>query len=230
MNPKVSIITSTRNRPELLRRCILNIQAQDFTEYEHIIVSDHCDKAKLVFDEFSEDKRIRYFENEGEHVKNVGAIAKNKGIQESSSNLICYCDDDNILLPNHISSLYESINNTNSDLVYSCGWHIFVDNLNSIINRPTYEDSLPSVPKEFLNEKILTDKFYFLVDNIHRIINYDMLCCIHKKQLLQDIGGWKFGEAVGYSEDRYLMNLMNNESVKTQFINDITCCYYARLN
>ena len=46
--PKVSIITSTHYRPDLLRVCIQATQMQDWDDYEHIIVADHCPYAKKV--------------------------------------------------------------------------------------------------------------------------------------------------------------------------------------
>ena len=72
--PKISIITATHYRPDLLARCIKSVQSQTMTDYEHIIFSDHCPKAAQVYEYFKDDKRIRFFENPKEHVPNHGAF------------------------------------------------------------------------------------------------------------------------------------------------------------
>ncbi len=68
--PDISIITATHYRPDLLRRSILSLKNQNHANYEHIIVSDHCPYAKYVYEEFSDDSRIRFFENKDPWVKN----------------------------------------------------------------------------------------------------------------------------------------------------------------
>ena len=53
--PKITIITATYYRPDLLARCIKSVQSSTFKEYEHLIVSDHCPKARQVYNIFKED-------------------------------------------------------------------------------------------------------------------------------------------------------------------------------
>ena len=109
MEPKISIITATRRRPDLLYTCIKAIQKSTFKEYEHLIIGDHCKWAKKVVNMFSEDKRIKYFETPSPHVWNAGASGKNIGITNATTNYIVYCDDDNIMLPNHLEVMYNEL-------------------------------------------------------------------------------------------------------------------------
>ncbi len=65
--PIVSIITITRNRANLIGRCIKSIQAQTFTNYEHIIVDGaSTDNTAEVVDSFK-DTRIRFFKTDEAH-------------------------------------------------------------------------------------------------------------------------------------------------------------------
>ena len=107
--PKISIITPTRRRPDLLYRCIKAIQLSTLQEYEHIIVGDNCTYAKQVCDLFLDDKRIKYYETPSPHVWNAGASGKNIGISKSTTEYIVYCDDDNIMLPNHLEVMYNEL-------------------------------------------------------------------------------------------------------------------------
>ena len=57
-NPKISLITCSYFRPDLLRRTIQSVQKQQFEDYEHIIVSDHCPFTEHVYNDFKEDSAI----------------------------------------------------------------------------------------------------------------------------------------------------------------------------
>ena len=46
--PKITLITCTYYRPDLLRRTIQSVQQQTLQDYEHIIVADHCPFAQHV--------------------------------------------------------------------------------------------------------------------------------------------------------------------------------------
>lgn len=60
MNPKVSIITITRNRADLLARCIKSIQSQTFSDYEHVIVDGaSTDNTQLLVESYN-DSHITY--------------------------------------------------------------------------------------------------------------------------------------------------------------------------
>jgi glycosyltransferase involved in cell wall biosynthesis len=110
-NPKISLLTCTYYRPDLLRRAILSVQNQEFEDYEHLIISDHCPFAESVYNEFKGDNRIKFLRTPSPHIYNLGACAFNKGIEEANSNYISYLLDDDILYPNHLREHYEGLKN-----------------------------------------------------------------------------------------------------------------------
>ena len=147
MKPKITIVTATYYRPDLLARCITAVQQSDFKDYEHIIVSDHCPKAHQVYNMFKDDKRIRFFENEAPHIPNQGSRGQNLAIENSKSDIICYCNDDNIVMPNHLGLLYDNLSNGNNDVVYLMTHEIRIGRGNNmiqkIIARDFYKDLDP---------------------------------------------------------------------------------------
>ena len=208
--PEISIITPTYYRPDLLKKCILSIQSQEFRDYEHIIFSDHCPYAKNVYLEFSEDKRIKFFENQEPHVPNVGAVGKNIGIQNANSNIIAYCDDDNVLLPNHTKIIWETMKDGDVDVLYTQYYHVPVGKGNGMIEK---------VAKRKLGD----------FSGYDHIGNTDNLCMAHTVNALERYGGWRRdspGKRDG--EDTELMKRFKEKGASTVYIDIPTCIYYAR--
>ena len=75
--PKISLITCSYFRPDLLRRAIQSVQKQTFQDYEHIIISDHDPFTEHVYNDFKEDSRIKFFEVEKPYIYNLGAVSFN---------------------------------------------------------------------------------------------------------------------------------------------------------
>lgn len=108
--PLVSVITSTWRRHDLLLgRCIPGVQAQTWPNVEHIVVSDGPDA--FLPDAIHQSRRVAghplwYSElpvhDPHEH---WGVPARLHGIEQSSGDLICYCDDDDVLRPKHCELL-----------------------------------------------------------------------------------------------------------------------------
>lgn len=76
--PLITIITTTYYRPDFLRKCILSLRNQTIQNYEHFIFSDHCPYAKYIIEEFKDDKRITFYENQEKKIVNNGAVGKKK--------------------------------------------------------------------------------------------------------------------------------------------------------
>lgn len=115
---KVSVITPTWGRPEILTcRCIPSVAAQTFP-VEHVVVSDGPDPALR---ELLADVDVVYAEVDQHHDDpvNVGARARNRGLEVASGELIAYLDDDNAFRPHHIQTLAEALGNSDRDFAYS---------------------------------------------------------------------------------------------------------------
>jgi len=118
---KVTIITVTYNRKNLLLRCMKSIALQDFDGFiEHIIVGDGCpfllSQEKLIqlyyknYGKGNIEAKILHRERDTEqYVWERVAKHKNIAVQLSSGNYIVNLDDDNTISFNHLSTLHLKI-------------------------------------------------------------------------------------------------------------------------
>lgn len=118
--PRLSIITVTHNRRELLLRCIESVCKQDYRgAIEHIIIGDDCDfiaKEKGFISEYYEhsNKRIKSkivnrSRNSDIYVWERVASHKNFAVKLSSGDFIINLDDDNTFDTDHISCLVKEV-------------------------------------------------------------------------------------------------------------------------
>lgn len=101
-----SIITPTYNRPDMLLRSVQSVLKQTFQDFEIIVVNDGSVVEYDLNDlNIAADPRIKYFKKENEGP----SIARNYGIENASGKFICFLDDDDEFLENHLSVLYNRI-------------------------------------------------------------------------------------------------------------------------
>lgn len=122
--PKISIITPTYNRANLLRDAISSVLNQTYQNFELIIVDDFSsdDTEKMV--EGFKDQRIVYLK----HSKNRGfAASLNTGLKKATGDNIFLLDDDELIVPWALEKLIGNLEQ--SDLeniggVYGWSWWI----------------------------------------------------------------------------------------------------------
>lgn len=122
--PDISVVLTTYNRPEKLRRALVSVLSQDITEasFEVLVVDDasDCDNIKVLQDlekHFAlKHIPLLYYklgENSGYHAR-----PHNVGVQHSVGEFIAYLDDDNVWRPNHLRVLWGAIRKFDCDMVY----------------------------------------------------------------------------------------------------------------
>ena len=100
-NPHVTIVIPTYNRLWGLKDCIASIQAQDFVDWEVIVMDDAGIEPVAEYIAGLQDPRIQYFRQE----INVG-VARNwaDGILKAQSPYLCILMDDDWYQTNFLSS------------------------------------------------------------------------------------------------------------------------------
>jgi len=115
--PRVSVITATYNRSEVLRWAIESVRSQTFADWEHIIVGDACtDDSAEVVASFN-DSRIRFHNRS----QNFGEQSEpnNDGLNLAAGELVAYLNHDDLWFPDHLQKLAAYIRQTKADLVHA---------------------------------------------------------------------------------------------------------------
>src|ERR1051325_6145088 len=101
MTPFFSVIVPTHERPFELNRAVHSVLLQTYPDFELIIVNNGSRELTIPCD----DIRIRILSE-----KRKGAnFARNTGIENAQGQFICFLDDDDIYLDNHLETLYDLI-------------------------------------------------------------------------------------------------------------------------
>lgn len=131
---RVTVITLTRGRCELLSRAIASVRSQDYLgEIDHLVIVDDCEETLALLTEvasFRPRKLITRFESRepGEIIDGparrgrvYSRVARllNDGVRVADSPWIAFLDDDNEYEPNHLSSLVECAARNDSSAVHS---------------------------------------------------------------------------------------------------------------
>jgi len=109
----LSIVITTYNREVELRRCLESILAQNYAEYEVIIVDDYSQpnyKDAILKDYPS----IKYIYQE---INSGPGKGRNRGIQEAKYNYVIIMDDDDVFVENAFDTINKFLINT-ADLNY----------------------------------------------------------------------------------------------------------------
>ena len=114
---KISVITPTYNRSDLLVDAIKSVQAQSYDNWEMLVVGDHCtDDTEKVVTQFN-DPRVKFFNLE-KHAGGYGGASRNFGISVAEGDWLAYLDDDNRYKPGHLSAMYTTAMEKEALLVY----------------------------------------------------------------------------------------------------------------
>lgn len=112
IKPQVSVIIPTYNRGRVIKEAIDSVLAQDYTEFELIVVDDgSTDHTSDVLDSYRNVIKVLSQKNKG-----VSA-ARNRGIAEASGKFIAFLDSDDLWLPQKLSTQIEFFNKTPDALI-----------------------------------------------------------------------------------------------------------------
>lgn len=153
--PRFSILVPVYNVEKYISVCIDSILAQQFTDYEVIIVDDgSTDESPSFCDRYAKKnaERIKVI-----HKTNGGPFsARREGLKQAKGQYICFLDSDDFFDENILQILDEIIRSTNSDII-AFKWKKVDENGNVINDYITSAfDYSGSVSKEQFFKKILS--------------------------------------------------------------------------
>lgn len=166
----ISIILSTYNRLDKLKRAINSVFAQTVTDWELIVADDAStdgteDYMRGLTATNPKIKYIRLPKNHGKDTK-----PKNQAILASQGEYIAYLDDDNEYFPDYLENQLEMLQRTEVDVVY-CDM-IIIDDQNPQAP-PQQAISMPFDPQVLMRKNFI-----------------DVSMVMHKRQAIFDIGGF----------------------------------------
>jgi glycosyltransferase involved in cell wall biosynthesis len=111
-NPLVSVIIPTYNRGWILKETIDSVLAQDFTNFELIVVDDgSTDNTQGILNSYKKDIVILRQDNKGV------SSARNKGIASASGQFIAFLDSDDLWLSQKLSVQVDFFNTNPEALI-----------------------------------------------------------------------------------------------------------------
>lgn len=167
--PKVSVIISTYNRPEKLKKAIESVIAQTYTDWELIVVDDGSNTDDKIMGVYSKDNPDQMKFLSIEHFGN-DTKPKNTGIKAARGEYIAFLDDDNQYRPDHLQVLVNTLeSNPKVDVAYGDRW---------------LKDLTLKIPQQI---GVASDFDMGLLLKHNFIDTSDVLI---RKQALLDVGGW----------------------------------------
>lgn len=116
MGTPVSVIIPVYNPGDVsLRKCLESLTAQSYPDIEIVVVNDgSTDGSDGVCREFAaSDRRIKYICQENAGV----SAARNKGIDISAGEYICFVDSDDYVDPDYVRSMVDAAGKSHADIV-----------------------------------------------------------------------------------------------------------------
>ena len=132
--PQVSVIIPAYNGDRYIAQAVESVLTQTYTNWEIIVVDDgSTDDTRQALQPYFD--RIRYFSQENQGV----AAARNRGIQESKSELIAFLDQDDFFLPDKLAAQVALFRSSNSLGIVNSGWRLVNDQGETISDIKSWE-------------------------------------------------------------------------------------------
>lgn len=116
--PLVSIVVPTRDRPAMLRDALESVCAQDYRNWEAIVVNDGGADVAGVLQALPAAAAARFTLIQS--VRSAGqARARNRGIAAARGDIIAFLDDDDRYKPDHLAQLVAGLQSSGAALGYT---------------------------------------------------------------------------------------------------------------
>jgi len=208
--PFLSIIIPCYNAAAYLPPMLESILAQEWTDYEIIIVNDgSTDNTDNVISRYtSADDRIRYFSQPNAGV----ASARNLGIGKSKGEWLLFLDADDCLLQEALSLLVNSID-SDTDLVLA----------DYITNPLTKWEPLKLKPK------LTSEEVAKLIFSTYESRYWGYIWCKMFRKDITQMNNIRFVESISYNEDRlFIFDYASKMSGTCSTVNRPVYRYYLR--
>lgn len=190
-----SIVVPLYNKEKSVSRAIKTVLEQNYSNFELIIVNDGSTDNSLDVVEKIKDERVKIINK-----KNGGvSSARNLGVENASTDWICFLDADDYWKPNHLEIIAELQNKYQDGKIYST---LVCENSEKGVQ--FIENSLPDDFEGYIND-------YFSLASKGTIFHSSSVC-VSKKALLE-VGCFDTNLKHGEDLDVWFKLMMNNIAV-----------------
>lgn len=177
MNPYFSVIIPLYNKENYISQTIESVLAQNFKDYDIIIVNDgSTDNSYNRIKKYEKNDKLTILQKENGGVSS----ARNLGIEMAKAKYIALLDADDYWYPNHLEELYKTIKKFPKAGVYGTGYEIELNN--STVKKAIFKNFNPTniqlVPDYFqastLNAVIWTSAACFSKENFYKIGEFNL--------------------------------------------------------
>lgn len=122
--PLITVITITKNRPNLLERAINTVKNQTYPNIKHLIIIDDCEKTLAMLEKnYSNDESVvwEYYHRKENDKSGPNILSKLRTytIHKVGNGWFSFLDDDNEFYPEHLEKLYTFAIKNNCEAVHS---------------------------------------------------------------------------------------------------------------
>lgn len=190
--PAISIITTVYDAKDYLPLTVQSILAQSFADFELILVEDGSPNGcgELCDELARTDPRIRVV-----HKKNGGpASAANAGLDAATGDYISYVDSDDLLHPDFLKTLYNTVKESGCPLA-ACG-AVCIDEKGNFLERGV------TLPEEFLGRHDALEQFLDVFKNggMYSMVTWNKL---YDTRLFANV---RHDETMFYGDDANIMD------------------------
>lgn len=148
---QISLIVPAYNAEEFIARSIDNALAQSFKGLEILIINDgSTDRTQEVIDWYKE----RYSQVRSIYQSNAGqAVARNFGVMHARGEYIGFMDSDDLLRPDMMEKLYDSIVKNSCDIAMTSAYQITNEGY-EVVGAYPVKENVPISVDDFLEEYI----------------------------------------------------------------------------
>lgn len=132
MEPLISIVMATYNRSGILRYSINSVIRQTYSNWELIVIGDHCtDDTQEVVASFR-DPRITFINLPVRHGEQ--SAANNAGVEQAHGDVIAFLNHDDLWMESHLELCMNRLTETGADLVYGLAMNIETNDRLILVN------------------------------------------------------------------------------------------------
>ncbi|MFZ5968923.1 MAG: glycosyltransferase family 2 protein [Bacillota bacterium] len=209
----VSVIIPLYNVEKYVEWCLLSFENQNYKDFEIIVVNDGSkDNSATVVEDYINRSQMKI---KLIHQENAGvSAARNKGIENAAGQYICFVDSDDMVAPNYLGDMIDSLEKSNCEIVI-CGVKYIKE----------VSDSNLVVYKEYPIEKM--DSYHALVKFLYRDITPGIWTLMTKREIIER-NKLHFAEGYRYSEDIEMIFKMFGHSQNIVYLRNELYLYRIR--